>query len=120
MNRIQVACYCLMASAFVLAGLLVAAVSGGGFTPRAEAGLVVSHTNFTVMTARTRVDEEALFVLENTSGKLLIYSVDVAHNRIALNFPPVDLGQLFTQALGPTAPPAGGGGSTPGGGRTPR
>lgn len=82
MNRIQLACYGLLTSAFVLSGILLG-VLPSRLEPRADAdSLVVSRDNFTIMTAKTRANEESLFVLENSSQKLIVYSVDVGRKRI--------------------------------------
>jgi len=72
MSRIQLACVSLIASAFVLAGLLVVQM-GSRLSNPAHAELVITRDDFTLMTAQTRRDEEALFVLDNVSGQLLVY-----------------------------------------------
>lgn len=76
MNGIQTACYCLTASAFLLAGMLVFSLSGQ-VENRAEAGMVISRDDFSLMTARTRANEEALWVLDNRSGRILIYRLSL-------------------------------------------
>jgi len=76
MNGIQTACYCLVASAFLLAGMLVFSLSGQ-LENRADAGLVISRETFTLMTAQTRDNEEALWVLDNRSGRILIYRLSL-------------------------------------------
>lgn len=81
MNRIQLACYGLMTSAFLLGGLLLYGLSNR-LEPRAEASMVEARENFTLMTARSRANEEALFILDNSSQKLLIYTLDVGHRRL--------------------------------------
>ena len=106
MNRIQTACYCLIASAFVLGGLLVANL-GDQFENKANAELVIARENFTMLTARTRTDEEALFVLDNVSSRLLIYRLDIGRRRIEVAGA-VDLRTIFG---------GGGGGGNTGGGR---
>ena len=74
MTRIQVACYSLLASAFILGGVLVSQV-GDRAVPRAEAEMVIAQQQFTLMTGLTRNDEEALFVLDGRSQQLLVYRV---------------------------------------------
>jgi hypothetical protein len=108
MNRIQLACYCLIASAFVLAALLVANIGPrlGSVIQPAEAGLVIAKNNFTFLTARARAGDEALFVIDNFNEQLLIYSVDAGRKRMDVANV-VDLSRLF----------AGGGAIPPGGGR---
>jgi len=101
----QLACYALIASAFVLSGMLVAQLQ---LQPnQAEAGMVLKDNNFSVMTANTAEDEEALFVLDNTSQRVLIYSQDIVRKRLEL-VGQANLAQMFGNAGG------GGGG---GGGR---
>ena len=98
MTRIQMACYCLIASAFVLAALLV--VSGA---PRlatvAEGAMVISRDNFTLMTAKTRSNEEALFLVDNTSQRLLIYRLNLPRNQLEL-VGGGDLSKIFAAAGG--------------------
>ena len=83
MTRIQLACFFLLASAFVLGGLLLTRTQT--LTSQAEAGLVISQQGLTVMTAQTRDGEEALFVIDDASQMLLIYIVDIARERIELS-----------------------------------
>ena len=73
MDRTQTACYALIAAAFVLGGLLIAEL--GKFTPRAEAELVNTNQNVTLLTTQTADDEEALFVLDGGNDQLLVYKV---------------------------------------------
>lgn len=114
MTAIQKACYILTASAVVLAALLLAAVQER-FIPAAQATpLIVSRESLTMMTARTRVNQESLFVLDNASQKLLIYDLDVAKQRMNLaGF--IELGQLFAANTGGPniVRPGGNGGGNP-------
>lgn len=84
MNRIQTACYCLIASALVLSGLLVVELSKKTSPNEAEASMVIARENFTLLTAETRRDEESLFVLDNSSGTLLVYRLDLSDERMEL------------------------------------
>ena len=59
MNRIQTACYCLIASALVLSGLLVVQLSERVEPNSAEAALVIAREIFTLMTAEVRSVEVA-------------------------------------------------------------
>ncbi|MBI1336002.1 MAG: hypothetical protein GC164_03465 [Phycisphaera sp.] len=81
MTRIETACCCLLASAFVLSGLLLASLSGR-LTPQAHAELVVNRDNFTILTARTSQNAESLFVLDNMSEKLLVYKTDIVRKQL--------------------------------------
>ncbi len=83
MTRIQTACYCLIASAFVLTALLFVTALPR-FENRAQAEMVIAQNDFTLMTARTRENEESLFVLENNSGLLLVYRIDLGRKRFNL------------------------------------
>ena len=75
MTRIQLACYCLIASAFVLAGLLLN--GSDSVLPEARGDMVLSKGNLTFLTTPTANDEEALFVLDNVSQRLLVYTVQL-------------------------------------------
>ncbi len=109
MTRIQLACYALLASALVLTGLLI--VQGRSVMPEANAALVIAEPGFSFMTAETRREEEALFVIVN--DKMMIYTTSLTGSRGRLELvSATDLTRLFS---GTDA----GGGAT-GGGRTPR
>lgn len=82
MTRIETACFGLIASAFILAGMLIVQVASMPNT--AEAGLVITHNNFTLLTARTRSNQESLFVINNITRRLLIYKLDLGRKRIEL------------------------------------
>jgi hypothetical protein len=113
MNRIQLACYGLMTSAFVLGGLLLY-VLPSRMDNRAEANMVVARENFTLMTARSRAGEESLYVLENSSQKLLIYTLDMTRKRLEPTTA-ADLAAVFR-----TGAPGGGGGGGGASQRAPR
>lgn len=83
MTRIQLAGYCLIASTFVLTGLLLVA-AGPRLASVAEASLVISQENFTLLTAKTRSDEEALFLIDNSTQRLLIYRMDMRTKQVEL------------------------------------
>lgn len=93
MNRTQAACYSLIASMFVLAGLLIVHVSGR-LTPSAYADMVTSKESLTLLTASTRAGEEALFVLDSINEKLMIYRLDIGKKQLELASA-ADLRQLF-------------------------
>ena len=109
MTRLQTACYCLIATAFVLAGILVVTLSSR-MNNQAQAAMVIARDNFTVMTANTRAEEEALFVLDNANARLLIYRLDLPRKQLT----PVgafSLADLFSRGGGTS------GGDRDGGGR---
>ncbi len=93
MTRTQLACYSLMASAFLLAGLLIVNLPDR-LAPQANAAMVLNKDTLTLLTARTRSDEEALFVLDSLNAKLLIYRLDIGKKQIELAGT-ADLTQLF-------------------------
>ena len=78
MDRTSLCRYSLTASAFVLGGLLLFAVTlRGGLDTSARGDLIVSKDTFTLMTATTRPDEEAVFVLDSLEEQMLIYALDL-------------------------------------------
>ncbi|MEO1237342.1 MAG: hypothetical protein AAFX76_11195 [Planctomycetota bacterium] len=82
MNRIQTACFCLIASALVLSGLLVVELSERVEPNAADASLVIARDNFTLLTADTTSDEESLFILDSVSGTLLVYRLDIPREQL--------------------------------------
>ncbi|WP_428388548.1 hypothetical protein [Mucisphaera sp.] len=80
----QLACYALIASAFVLAGLLLTHGREGlaALDNTADAALLVNRDDITLMTAQTRSGEESLFVLDNRTERLFVYRLDVNRNRM--------------------------------------
>ena len=84
MNRTHTLCCCLIASAVVLSGMLVLQL-GQRYENRADASLVIARDNFSLLTARTRGNEEGLFILDNRSGTLLVYDMDISRKRIELS-----------------------------------
>jgi len=105
MNKTHIACYALITSAFILAAL-VFALAQDRFGQSAQASLVVNRENVTAMTARTRSNEESLFVLENNSQRLLVYNVDITKKRMEL-VGGLDLTKVFRTAA-PTRSSTGG------------
>lgn len=86
MNRIQTACFCLLASAFVLSAILMVRVDQQSGANTAHADQVISQPAFTMMTARTRggngPGEESLFILDNNAGVLVVYAPNMAREQI--------------------------------------
>jgi len=76
MKQTSLACYALLASAFILAGLLVFSISDQ-LESEAEARMVISEPAFTLMTSQTRENEEALWVLDNRAAIILIYRMEL-------------------------------------------
>lgn len=87
MNRTQTACFCLLASAFVLAAILIVRVDQQAAPNAAQADMVIAQPAFTMMTATTRANaegegEESLFVLDNSRGILLVYTPNVGRSQL--------------------------------------
>jgi hypothetical protein len=105
MNRIQYACFALIASAFVLAGLLLVQLNGR-MIQSAHAGTAILRDNLTVVTAQSRDGEDALFVLDSISERLMIYRLEAGRKRLEL-VGAANLADVFAQV--PTAGGAGAG-----------
>lgn len=95
MDRIPYACYALIASAFVLSGLILTQLSGRVVQP-AHAGEAILRDNLTVVTAQSRDGEDALYVLDSVTERLMVYRLDVAKKRLELAAM-TDLAQVFAQ-----------------------
>ncbi|MFW6031970.1 MAG: hypothetical protein ACOCTI_01190 [Phycisphaeraceae bacterium] len=104
MNRTRFACYCLLASAFVLGGLLVFQI---GTHSRAEAEMLVASDDVLIMTAKIDVDsdgpEEGLFILEGSTGRLVLYTADLRDDQIE-PAEAIDVNRLFAPAGAATPP----------------
>ncbi len=97
MTRTQLACYSLLASSFVLAALLLVQLQGGSLLPSARAGEVVTRTNLTLLMARTRPDEESLFVLDDITQKVLVYKANLSGRKGRIELAKViDLQEAFS------------------------
>ncbi len=106
MSRIQLACYGLIGSAFVLAALLVVQMESKRVLPEASADQVISRANLTIMTARTSTQDESLFVLDNATQRLLIYQTKLQGAKGRIEFiDNISLKQMF--AGGAAAAPGG-------------
>jgi len=85
MNRIQTACFMLLASAFVLSAILVVRLDKVDTQNPAQADQVIAQPDsFSLMTARTRGDDESLFVLDSRGGKLVIYTPNVGRQQLVV------------------------------------
>jgi hypothetical protein len=94
MTRTQLTGYALLAAAFVQGAVLLACLQDR--LPQAHAELVVTRDNISMMTSQTRTTEESLFILDQSSGRLLVYNCDLGQKRIDLAGA-ADLGALFGQ-----------------------
>ncbi|MEM9883639.1 MAG: hypothetical protein AAF800_12055 [Planctomycetota bacterium] len=82
MKPTPIACYALTASALVLSGMLLVTLAQRTGPAEADAAMVIARQNFTLMTAATRSGEESLFVLDNTTGTLLVYRLDISREQL--------------------------------------
>jgi hypothetical protein len=100
MTRTQLACTSLIASAFLIGALLVVSLSSRfNLESQAQATMVIAGDNVTLMTAKTRKTEEALFVLDNANGRLMIYRTDLPKKQLQLR-QAIELETLFSRAAG--------------------
>ena len=98
MTRIQASCFMLIASACVLAGLLVPRIGSPLDTP-AQAELLLKSGNSTLMTASTNDDEESLYLVDGTRNRLLIYTTNINDNELELR-QSLPLSRVFGEAVG--------------------
>lgn len=106
MTRIQASCFMLIASACVLAGLLISSIGSPLDTP-AKAEMLLKSGNATLLTASTDDDEESLFLLDGNRGRLLIYTPNINDNELELR-QSLPLSRIFGDVAGTRG--AGGGG----------
>lgn len=86
MKRTELACYALLASALLLAGLLIVRMqSHGPLTATADAAMALTRGDLTVITARTKRDEEALFIMDNFTEELHVFTLDLSKKRLRRN-----------------------------------
>ena len=111
MRRTELACYGLLASALLLAGMLIVQLqTHGSLTPEANAAMTLTRGDLTVMTARTKNKEEALFVMDNITQELHVFTLDLGKKRLKRNTT-----RRLDKIFGTTRRSVGGGGG--GGGR---
>jgi predicted methyltransferase len=106
MNRIQLACYGLLASAFILSSLCLFQASRIADN-RAHAEMVVNKGFVTMVSTAYRTDSEIIYVLDSKSEMLAAYMLEP--NKKVIELMPggvVNLGRAF-EMLGNAA--AGGG-----------
>jgi hypothetical protein len=95
MSRIQMACYGLIASAFVLTALIVTRVSVMADN-KAYADLVVHKDIVTMLTTSYTTDADIVYVLDSKQERLLAYSMNP--NRGTIELLPggvLDVGKAF-------------------------
>ena len=102
MDRTKLACFGLLASAFVLAALLIVRLPA--VLPAAQAHMVDDKDRFSIMTAQTRAGQESLFVIDELNEKLMVYDLDSGRGgagvagSLQLMGSPLDLGRIFGNA----------------------
>ena len=94
MNSTKMTCFALLGSACLLAAVLVVQLDDKQILPQANAEMVINSQNMAFLTTSTQPNEEALFVLDNSSQRLLIYTLDLARKRLELSGTQ-DLKKLF-------------------------
>ena len=111
MKRDELAKYALIASAFLLAGLLTVQAARFADTT-AQAEMVVYNRDITLLTATYRGGSDVLYVLHNSNGLLLAYAYDSSRRILKmLDGGRLELGTAFERAA---AAAAGGGANRPG------
>lgn len=105
MTRNELACYMLIASAFVLGGLLATQVADR-FENRADAGVVVSQGNYTILSSRISDRQEMVTFLDNNTGTMVGYLVDIDAKAVRA-VARLDIGDLFARAATPRSGGAG-------------
>lgn len=76
MNRTELACYGLIASAFILGGLVLIQADRIIPSNEAYAEMVVNKDNLTLMTTEVAPNREMVYILDNRSEQLLAYELD--------------------------------------------
>ena len=81
MKPVQAACFALLASAFVLAAILIVGIDQKSQDNTVNAnGQNIVDNNFQLMTAQTRGVEESLFVL--SGNVIVVYTPDVGQQEL--------------------------------------
>ncbi len=82
MQNKNFACYSLIASAMILAGLLFMQLHT--LMPSAEANMVLNRNSLTMLTAPTAQGADSLFIIDSRTNRLLIYQTDIGQDRLEL------------------------------------
>ena len=99
MNRIQLAQYSLIASAFVLAGLIVFQASHQ-VNNEAQAEMVLSGDVVTMLTSPLDIDNEILYTLDNRQNILTAHAFDPNRGGSIVLLGRVDIGDAFSKLAG--------------------
>jgi hypothetical protein len=85
MNRIQLACYALLASAFILGAMVI--MKASVYVDNLAYGeMVVNRGTVTLLATalNNRNNEELLYVLDSRNERLMAYGLDPTRNRLEL------------------------------------
>lgn len=102
MNRTQLACYSLMASAFVLAALLMVRTHSLLEQPAHAAPFSMYGDNVNVATGSTPQGIDVVYILDSSSEQLVVYSFNQKGVMEPLDF--MNVAQTFTQQRVPGGP----------------
>ena len=94
MNRIMIACYALIASAFVLAGLLTVQIADH-VQSAAHAEMVVEKGDLTLLSTQGVNQDEYVYIMDHRSQKMIMYSQTPRGDIVPLGF--MDVGQEFAR-----------------------
>lgn len=94
MNRITIACYAMIASAFMLAGLLTVQIASHA-EQTANAEMVIAKGDLTILSTQGVNQDEYVYIFDHRSQKLIMYSQTARGDIEPLGF--LDIGQEFTQ-----------------------
>ena len=95
MNRIQLAQYSLIASAFVIAALIIFQASQQADN-QAYGAMVFSGDVVTMLTAAQDEDNEIIYTLDNRQQILTVHALDINRGGAILLIGKLDLGQEFS------------------------
>lgn len=76
MTRTQLACLCLVASAFMLGAMVLSELGDKLPQNEARAEMVVSKDSLTMLTTQYQADSELVYVLDNQQDLLLAYMIN--------------------------------------------
>jgi len=82
MTRIQLACYGLLASAFILAALLMNQLPS---LTQAHANETVTQPEYVFTTALTEANGDSLFILDKVNHVVIVYNLETRGNSGIIN-----------------------------------
>ncbi|MHC4995808.1 MAG: hypothetical protein ACYTGQ_12220 [Planctomycetota bacterium] len=99
MNRTQLATYSLIASAFVLAGLIIFQASRQAEN-EAQAAMVFNGEVVTMLTALFDSDNEIVYTLDNRQNILTAHALDPNRGGSIILLGRIDIGEAFSKLAG--------------------